>query len=318
MAINYLTTANTFQQWLIGTQDLITVANNLTDNISGTFYANTNLVVGNTFNVVGDTTISGNLTVSGNIVLDTIGFDDINANGSINVGNTLFVTGNSTFSNANVTNTLTAATANITTGNVSGTLYVSGNTTLSNANVTNTLTTSTIRSSSGLITVSSNTIVNDWVFSPNANVKSGVTTFSVVNSGSSAYLFDQYSGNNPDIYLHPGQTVSFNINASGHPFLIRQSNAGALYNVGLTHVSTAGVVTTEGSAQGQVTGTLIWKVPFSLTNNTYVYQCQNHSSMVGNLIIQSTVTSAITTANAAFVAANTASADSLAFAIALG
>ena len=285
MAINYLTTANTFQQWLIGTQDLITVANNLTDNISGTFYANTNLVVGNTLNVVGDTTISGNLTVSGNIVLDTIGFDDINANGSINVGNTLFVTGNSTFSNANVTNTLT---------------------------------TSTIRSSSGLLTVSSNTLVNDWAFSPNANVKSGVTTFSVVNSGSGAYLFDQYSGNNPDIYLHPGQTVSFNINASGHPFLIRQSNAGALYNVGLTHVSTAGVVTTEGSAQGQVSGTLIWKVPFSLTGNTYVYQCQNHSVMVGNLIIQSTVTAAITTANAAFVAANTAASDGLAFAVALG
>ena len=52
MAINYITTANTFQQWLIGTQDLITVANNLTDNISGTFYANTNLVVGNTLNAV--------------------------------------------------------------------------------------------------------------------------------------------------------------------------------------------------------------------------------------------------------------------------
>jgi hypothetical protein len=123
MAIKYLTTANTFQQWLIGTQDLITVANNLTDNISGTFYANTNLVVGNTLNVVGDTTISGNLTVSGNIVLDTIGFDDINANGSINVGNTLFVTGNTTLSNANVTNTLTAnvaqiTTATITTGNI--------------------------------------------------------------------------------------------------------------------------------------------------------------------------------------------------------
>ena len=388
MAINYITTANTFQQWVIGTQDLITVANNLTDNISGTFYANTNLVVGNTLNVVGDTTISGNLTVSGNIVLDTIGFDDINANGSINVGNTLFVTGNTTLSNANVTNTLTAniaqittatiTTGNITTGNITtlaittanivsaniasaninGTLYVSGdaifggnvtldavgfddltvtgnssitlnetiggtltvtgNTTLSNANVTDTLTTSKITSSGGLITVSSNTFVNDWVFSPNANVKSGVTTFSVVNSGSSAYLFDQYSGNNPDIYLHPGQTVSFNINASGHPFLIRQSNAGALYNVGLTHVSTAGVVTTEGSAQGQVTGTLIWKVPASLTGNTYVYQCQNHSGMVGNLIIQSTVTAAITTANAAFVAANTAASDGLAFAVALG
>ncbi len=47
MAIGYVTTANTFQQWLIATQDLITVANNLTDNIAGTFYANTNLVAGN-------------------------------------------------------------------------------------------------------------------------------------------------------------------------------------------------------------------------------------------------------------------------------
>jgi len=123
MAINYLTTANTFQQWLIGTQDLITVANNLTDNISGTFYANTNLVVGNTLNVVGNTTISGDLSVSGNITLDTIGFDDLSVAGSGSFANTLSVTGNSTFSNANVTNTLTAniariTTANITTGNI--------------------------------------------------------------------------------------------------------------------------------------------------------------------------------------------------------
>jgi len=123
MAIKYLTTANTFQQWLIGTQDLITVANNLTDNISGTFYANTNLVVGNTLNVVGNTTISGDLTVSGNITLDTIGFDDLSVAGSGSFANTLSVTGNSTFSNANVTNTLTAniaqiTTANITTGNI--------------------------------------------------------------------------------------------------------------------------------------------------------------------------------------------------------
>ena len=85
MAINYITTANTFQQWLIGTQDLITVANNLTDNISGTFYANTNLVVGNTLNVVGNTTLS----------------------------------------NANVTNTLTANVANVNTfiGTANTTIY---------------------------------------------------------------------------------------------------------------------------------------------------------------------------------------------------
>jgi len=223
--INQLTTANTFQQWLVATQDLIGIANNLTNGVGGTFYANTDLVVG------------GNLTVTGNIKLDDAGFNDIN---------------------------------------VAGNVYASG-----------------------------------YVLSADANVKSGVTTFKVTNSGTSAYLFDQYSGNNPDIYLHPGQTVSFNIDAVGHPFLIRQSSGGTLYNVGLTHVSTTGAVSIGSDAQAKTTGTLIWKVPFDIINNTYVYQCQNHSGMVGNLIIQNTVT-------AAFAAANSVSADSLAFAIALG
>ena len=192
-----------------------------------------------------------------------------------------------------------------------------------------------ITSTTGLLSVNSNLFVDGFALSSNANVRTGVTTFAVTHAGSGAYLFDQYSGNNPDIYLHPGQTVSFNINASGHPFLIRQSNGGTLYNVGLTHVSTAGVVTTESDAQAKETGTLIWKVPFALTGNTYVYQCQNHAGMVGNLIIQPTVTAAfatnltqnnsitvaLNTANAAFLVANTAAAslgDGLAFAIALG
>ncbi len=165
-----------------------------------------------------------------------------------------------------------------------------------------------ITSTTGLLSVNSNLFVDGFALSSNANVRTGVTTFAVSHAGSGAYLFDQYSGNNPDIYLHPGQTVSFNINASGHPFLIRQSNGGALYNVGLTHVSTAGVVTTGSDAQAKVTGTLIWKVSSTLAGNTYVYQCQNHSGMVGNLIIQTTVSSAYTRA----------SDDAVAFAIALG
>jgi plastocyanin len=291
MAIGYVNTANTFQQWLIATQDLITVANNLTDNIAGTFYANTNLVAGNTLNVVGDATISGNLTVSGNITLDALGFDDLLVNGSASIANTLSVTGAATLSN---------------------TLAVTGNTTLSNVAVSGTANISTVISAAGLLSATTNIHVNDWVFSQNANVKSGVTTLSVVNSGSGAYLFDQYSGNNPDIYLHPGQTISFNINATGHPFLIRLSDGGTLYNVGLTHVSTTGIVTTDSSAQGKESGTLIWKVPFDLTGNTYVYQCQNHSAMVGNLIIQPTVTAAINSAVAS------SDENALAFAIALG
>ncbi len=268
--ISQLNTANTFSQWLTGTQDLITRTNSLVEGGgSSTFYSNTNLSIAN------NVTIGGDLTVSGNIVLDAIGFDDINANGSISAANTLSVTGNTTLTN----------------------LAVSGS-----ANI------STLTSASGLLTSSTNILVNGFAFSSNANVRTGVTTFAVSHAGSGAYLFDQYSGNNPDIYLHPGQTVSFNINAAGHPFLIRQTNGGTLYNVGLTHVSTAGVVTTESGAQAKESGTLIWKVPFALTGNTYVYQCQNHSVMVGNLIIQTTVSSAYTRA----------SDDAVAFAIALG
>jgi hypothetical protein len=93
--------------------------------------------------------------------------------------------------------------------------------------------------------------------------------------------------------------------------MIRVSPGGANYDTGLTHVSTAGIVTTEAGAQAKVTGTLIWKVPYSLVDTTYVYQCAVHSGMVGNLIIQNTVTGAIA------AIANVAG-ESIAFAIALG
>ena len=163
------------------------------------------------------------------------------------------------------------------------------------------------------IEISGNLLVDGYGFSANANVRPGVTTFSVTNSGSAAYLFDQYPGNNPDIYLHPGQTVSFNLNVPGHPFMIRVAANGANYDTGLTHVSTAGVATTESGAQAKVTGTLIWKVPYSLVGTTYVYQCSNHAGMVGNLIIQNTVTAAFAAANVAALGGS-----AIAFAIALG
>jgi hypothetical protein len=54
MAINQLTTANTFEQWLSATQNLIATANTLTDGNGATFVANTKLDVsgtGSTLNV---------------------------------------------------------------------------------------------------------------------------------------------------------------------------------------------------------------------------------------------------------------------------
>jgi hypothetical protein len=48
MAINQISTANTFQQWLTATQALITTANTLTDGNGATFIANTKLDVSGT------------------------------------------------------------------------------------------------------------------------------------------------------------------------------------------------------------------------------------------------------------------------------
>ena len=192
--ISQLTTANTFQHWLIATQSLIGTANTLTNGNGNTFFANTRLevggtnatlnvvtsatvndLIGNTANVItiqarnlsitenvtstlrttgqaligsdltvygnstitGNTLISGDLTVSGNITLDTIGFDDLSVNGSGTFANTLSVTGNSTFSNANVTSVLTANIAIITSANISTTTGTIASANITNANIDN-------------------------------------------------------------------------------------------------------------------------------------------------------------------------------------
>ena len=111
-----------------------------------------------------------------------------------------------------------------------------------------------------------------------------ITRLAVTNSGASAYLFDQYTGNNPSVYAISGTTIAFNLNVSGHPFLI-QNSAGANYDTGLTHVTTAGVVTTGSSAQGKTSGTLYWKIPQSISG-TYRYQCSAHAPMVGVISVK--------------------------------
>ena len=71
--INQVTTANTFQQWLVATQDLIGVANNLTNGVGGTFYANTDLVVGGDLAITGN--VTGNVNFTGTI--SGAGFDNL-------------------------------------------------------------------------------------------------------------------------------------------------------------------------------------------------------------------------------------------------
>jgi hypothetical protein len=113
-----------------------------------------------------------------------------------------------------------------------------------------------------------------------------ITRLNVTANGATAYRFDQYgTTDDPTIFAINATTIAFSlIGASGHPFLI-QDGTGANYNTGLVHVSTSGLVSTGGDAQGKTSGTLYWKIPDSISGN-YRYQCGAHAAMVGTITIK--------------------------------
>ncbi len=153
-----------------------------------------------------------------------------------------------------------------------------------------------------------NTTANLAYAQANSNYQPAVTRLDVTNNGASAYRFDQYGAavDNPSLYVRAGETIAFNLNNAGHPFAIRVSSGGSNYDTGLTHVATDGTVSTGSSAQGKVSGSLYWKVPYELGGNTYVYQCTVHSGMVGNIVLEPNGTIAYAQANTARNQANTA------------
>jgi plastocyanin len=129
--------------------------------------------------------------------------------------------------------------------------------------------------------VSTSSLSFDKIYLP------AITMLTVSSQGSTAYLFDQYSGNNPTIYAITGTTIAFNLTAAGHPFQI-QDPAGTNYNTGLIHVSADGVVSTGVNAQGKTSGTLYWKIP-STSSGNYRYQCASHVAMVGSIVVKNFV-----------------------------
>ena len=93
-------------------------------------------------------------------------------------------------------------------------------------------------------------------------------TFTVTNSGASAYAIDGL--NNPTLTLQRGGTYTFVINASGHPFWIKTAQVtgtGSAYNTGVIN---------NGTQNGIITFTVPNDAP-----STLYYICQIHSSMTG-------------------------------------
>ena len=97
------------------------------------------------------------------------------------------------------------------------------------------------------------------------------TTTFAVTAITGAYVVN--GTNNPILSMYRGQTYTFNINASGHPFYIQTTsapyNSGNVYNNGVTN-------------NGTQSGTLTFVVPSNAPSTLY-YVCQYHSSM-GNRI----------------------------------
>ena len=169
MAIDQISTANTFAEWLTTTSTLVAVANNLTNNTSGGFVmnssifiegsaaslnvrtlANINQLTVNTISILGgsvdgnltsanvtnnlyigkDAFIYGNLTISGNVTLDTIGFDDLSISGSANIANTLNVGMSGNIATSLWVGGNTTIGQNLSVGNVSMTGVLAGPTSL--------------------------------------------------------------------------------------------------------------------------------------------------------------------------------------------
>ncbi len=187
-----------------------------------------------------------------------------------------------------VTGTLTtAAQPNITSVGTLTSLAITGNITSGNANLGN-LATANFFTGNGsqlsALTFGNITTFTTAGLSTDKLYLQGTTRLNVTASGSSGYIFDQYGATvNPALYVTSGQTLAFNLNVSGHPFLI-QTSGGANYSTGLEHVDSTGTVLSTTSAQGQISGTLYWKVPYGITGN-YKYQCSAHGGMNGNIVV---------------------------------
>lgn len=99
-------------------------------------------------------------------------------------------------------------------------------------------------------------------------------TATITNSGNTSYTIG--GRNDPIINLIRGNTYTFTVSASGHPFYIQTQGGG--YNA--SYVYTTGVLG-NGANNGT---TLTFSVPYNAPSTLY-YQCQNHTAMSGQINI---------------------------------
>ena len=174
------------------------------------------------------------------------------------------------------------------TGLSGGTITTSGTISIDSSVVT---TTGTQTLSAKTINTDNNTISN---IRAGNKIASGISetaaTIDVTDSGGFYNFNSHYSGASPTLYLRAGHTYALNLTqGSSHPLFLQTVSGGYSsgngYTTGVTHVSTAGTVTT-GSFGAQYTGTIYIEVPSNASSIIY-YACQNHSNMTGKIVLGS-------------------------------
>lgn len=101
--------------------------------------------------------------------------------------------------------------------------------------------------------------------------------YTVTNNLTSDYTFaGDAIGNDPTLTVNIGDTLNFNMNAVGHP--LRITNQNGAWNP--ANEVTSGV-TGAGTDTG---GTVSWDTT-GLAAGTYYYVCENHATMIGQIIL---------------------------------
>ncbi len=91
-------------------------------------------------------------------------------------------------------------------------------------------------------------------------------------NASNYILSGAFSGNDPAINISLGDTLTFNVNSPGHPFLIKTTAT--------TGTANSVAVTNNGTSSGIIS----WS-PTSA--GTYYYICEFHGGMVGTITVGS-------------------------------
>ena len=110
----------------------------------------------------------------------------------------------------------------------------------------------------------------NWMAMYDSNMVQGYS-IDVTASGTTNYTFaGDVSGSDPNININLGDTLTFNVNATNHPFWLKsvagigQGNAISVAN------------------NGAISGSIVW-VPSAV--GTYYYNCEFHSGMTGNITV---------------------------------